>query len=148
MDRWMERVSSQEEAVAGRVTTSNLYFRNPLRGPVWRLTQKELRVPGCLRLSPGPQRSGRGKPSTLFLLNPQLRLCLSEMGTFLVEPHRQGIPHRFPGELQSKGDITGGHGVSGRARPGWEAELAARWRMQAWCLSTVELKDPLTGWGL
>ena len=46
MDRWRESVSSQEEAAAGRVTTSNLYLRNPLRGPVWRLTQKGLRVPG------------------------------------------------------------------------------------------------------
>ena len=46
MDRWRESVSSQEEAVADRVTTSNLYFRNPLRGPVWRLTQRGLRVPG------------------------------------------------------------------------------------------------------
>lgn len=27
------------------------------------------------------------------------------MGTFLVEPHRQGIPHRFLGELQSKGNL-------------------------------------------
>ena len=93
-------------------------FQKPTQGPSLEADPERTKSLWVPPPPPGSQRSGRGQASTLSLPNPQVRLRLSEMGTFLVEPHRQGTPHRFPGELQSKGDVTGGQGVSGRARLG------------------------------